>query len=187
MIIKMKAVEFFNSNNQHFHKLIKNAPAGLKSHQVEEAAVIVFQEIEDGLEINIQDIPRYVWKRAHHLNGKDYKRTWGLALNSSKTVKRSVERTRKIQSKLNVSEDEKMRYMELYAGKKKELKNLEVRMTVLSKRFEINSLTSARKHEELQAEMDACEEYLSRWVLIAAITTTAALACAFVVILGGLF
>lgn len=106
MIEKMRAVEFFNSNNQHIHKLISYAPKGLKDHQIEAAAVEVYKEIENGLQIKLQDIPRYVWRKAYNLDGHDYKKTWALSLNSRKTIERLVERSRRLRGQLDDANDE---------------------------------------------------------------------------------
>ena len=85
--MKKEVVRFYQDKGIPIPLLISKSK-DLQPDQVEAGAVKVFNEIQNGLEIKQQDIPRYVWKKARGIDSEKYKRDRLLIFNYTNKVRK---------------------------------------------------------------------------------------------------
>lgn len=97
--MKQEIIKFYQDKDIPISLLISKTK-GLQAEQVEAGAVEVFNEIQSGLEINNQDIPRYVWKKSHGLDSAKYKKERLLIFNYDRKVRLLTEKYKKNRKEL---------------------------------------------------------------------------------------
>jgi len=65
-------LDFYSSKNLHMHKIIRRKPYNVTQEDVEAAAVEVYEEVQEGLEIRNLYIVWEVWRRAKAIDSQKY-------------------------------------------------------------------------------------------------------------------
>lgn len=115
--MNIEIARFYEQRNIPIPLLIDKRRKGLSPEQVEDAATEVYKEIQDGMDMETRDIPRYVFSKAHDLKGKEYKKKQLQIFNYDKKFIRLVEAYKKNKAELtglqNSFEKKRIRWMKL--------------------------------------------------------------------------